>query len=149
MSDDASLALDEDNATPIETRQAIALEFIRETGASDSDTARAVGIDRSTLYRWRQTPEFREQYKAARTIGVDRLVEEAWRRAMRGSDRLVEFLLKAHKPEVYGDRSRLDLGNADGQPLQITDTEAAARISKLLAAVKARKDAAEAEDEFV
>lgn len=59
------------------------------------------------------------------------------------SDTLAIFLLKAHAPEKYRENTRMELTGANGGPVQISDTERAARISAILAAAEARKPADE------
>jgi hypothetical protein len=56
------------------------------------------------------------------------------------SDTLAIFLLKAHAPDKYRESSRMELTGANGGPVQISDTERAAKIAAILAAAKARKD---------
>jgi transposase-like protein len=108
--DDHDIPLGED--IELGEKQQIALEYIRSTGASDSDVARAARIDRSTLYRWKQDPAFLGLYKAARQVGIEQLVAEAERRAMRGSDRLLEFLLCNYAPDRFQKRETRDLNHA-------------------------------------
>lgn len=119
----------------------------------DGEAARAVGRSRWATMRWKRDPEFLARYKAAKDAAVaditTALENEARRRALTSSDRLLEFLLQSYNPERFRKRETLDLGNADGKPLQVTDREAAAEIAKLLAAAQARKDADSVGDEFV
>lgn len=56
------------------------------------------------------------------------------------SDTLTIFLLKAHRPERFRENTRMELANADGKPFEMTETDAAARLAKLLAAAQSRKD---------
>lgn len=49
-------------------------------------------------------------------------------------------LLAKWQPKKYGDRQAMELTGADGGPVQITDTERAAKIAAILAAAKSRKD---------
>ena len=91
-------------------------------------------------------------------IGISALEDEAHRRAFEGvpepvfhqgvecgsvrkySDTLAIFLLKAHRPEKYRENSRMELTGANGGPLQISNTERAAKIAAILAAAQARMD---------
>ena len=78
------------------------LETVRATGnvrlAADS-----VGIHRTTPYaRAERDPEFAAAWAAANEAAVDVLEAEARRRALSGSDSLLAFLLRAHRPERYG-----------------------------------------------
>ena len=93
-------------------------------GMSPGYAANAAGVGRSTAYLWRQQdPQFAQKWDEAVAEGIDCLEEEARRRAVEGvkrpvyrggvfvgeitkySDRLLIFLLKTRRPEVY-DRSR-------------------------------------------
>ena len=71
-------------------------------------------IGRTTAYRHRQAfPDFAEAWDDAIDEGVDRLAEEARKRALAGSDVLLMFLLKAHRPEMY--RENFDMGKVVGR----------------------------------
>lgn len=86
---------------------------------------KAAGIGRQTAYQWREDdPLFAEAWRDALEEAVDGLEKEAWRRAVEGvdrpivyqgvvtgsyreySDRMMEILLKAHRPEKYIERTR-------------------------------------------
>ncbi len=89
--------------------------------------------------------------------GLTGLEDEAHRRAFEGdeqevfkdgncigvtrkySDTLAIFLLKAHDPEKYRENTRMELGGIKGQPLEVNDTTAAAKVAALLARAEARK----------
>jgi len=66
-------------------------------------SAKAAGVPRRTVYYWRKKwSTFAAEWNDAKDDAVDKLDAEAWRRATDGaSDRLLMFLLKAHKPSVY------------------------------------------------
>lgn len=110
------------------------------------------GIDRRTAYRLKAADEaFAARWEEALQVGVERLQDDAMRRAIDGTDRpvwragkqvgsvkqydnkLLQFLLKAHRPEIYGDRSR-----AGAPPLPFD-------LAKRLAAARPRAAAHEAE----
>ena len=55
------------------------------------------------------------------------------------SDTLAVVLLKAHD-DKYREKTSMELTGANGGPVQISDTERAAKIVAILAAAKARKD---------
>ncbi|WP_267395246.1 MULTISPECIES: hypothetical protein [unclassified Sphingomonas] len=86
---------------------------------------KAAGIGRQTAYQWREDdPAFAVAWAGALEEAVDALEKEAWRRAAEGvdkpivfqgvvtgsyreySDRLMEILLKAHRPDKYIERVR-------------------------------------------
>jgi len=84
----------------------------------------AAGIPRSTAYYWRNKYKtFSDEWDAAKEDAVDKLDAEAWRRATTGqSDRLLMFLLKAHKPEVYSPVRRIEhSGTGEGGAIVVED----------------------------
>jgi len=83
------------------------LEVFRATG-NVRLAADAAGIDRSTPYvRAARDPRFEAAFDRAREDATDVLEAEARRRALAGSDGLLMFLLRAHRPERY--RESLDV----------------------------------------
>ena len=97
---------------------------LADTG-SVSQAAERTRLSRSTLYQLRDSDEdFARRWRAAMALGVERLEDDAIVRAREGvprpvfragrqvgtvtqhDNRLLQFLLKAHKPETYGDRPR-------------------------------------------
>lgn len=83
------------------------------------------------------------------TIQQPRLMLDENRRPMvesvkKYSDTLAIFLLKAHAPEKYRERTQMDVSNADGS-LTVDDATRSARVAQLLAIAQQRK---EAESEF-
>lgn len=118
----------------------------------------AVGIARQTAYEWRsEIPEFAAAWDKALEIGITALEDEVHRRAFEGvdegvyhqgvlmdtqkkySDTLAIFLLKAHKPEKYRERSHVDLANSDGTLAPVDETAKAARVAQLIAMAQQRK----------
>ncbi|RIV79561.1 terminase [Pelagerythrobacter aerophilus] len=92
-----------------------------------SEAARTAGIGRSTAYEWRDEDEaFAAAWDEAEQEAADKLEREAWRRAVEGtdkpvtfqgvitatykeySDKMLEILLKAHRPEKFTDRSKVE-----------------------------------------
>ncbi len=95
------------------------LDELAETGAVAAAAERA-GLHRSTLYDLRRrNKDFAARWDAALQLGLDRLQDHAVVRATVGEEtpvwqrgqqvgtirkpdnRLLQFLLKAHRPEVY------------------------------------------------
>lgn len=80
------------------------LAALAKTG-NVSASARAAGIDRATHYKWLHIDA---EYAAAVEIAIDDAVDVleavARQRAIHGSDLLLIFLLKGHRPEKYRDR---------------------------------------------
>jgi len=127
------------------------LHHLAQTGSVSLAAARAE-IRRSTLYLMRQSDEaFAERWDQALDMGVERLQDTAMNRAMHGSprpvwrngkkvgtvqhydNRLLQFLLRAHRPDTYGDKSRPTL-----PPLPFD-------LAKRLAAARPRAEAYDAE----
>lgn len=73
--------------------------------AEDGNVSRAAdlaGIQRSTAYDARHNhPEFAAEWERSLELGTSALEDEARRRALDGSDTLLIFMLKSHKPDVY------------------------------------------------
>lgn len=115
---------------------------------------RAAGIGRSAAYAWRKdSPEFAAAWDEALQIGVSALEDEAHRRAFEGvlkpvyhqgkkvgtvrefSDTLAIFLLKAHAPEKYRERTDVKLGGSVGVHT-LTDEDLDAEMAQLEAQLK-------------
>lgn len=73
-------------------------------------SAKAADVPRCTAYRWRKKwSTFADEWDAALDEAVDMLEGMAWKRAAKQSDRLLMFLLKAHRRGFYGDRQKIDI----------------------------------------
>jgi hypothetical protein len=100
-------------------------------GRAPTVAARMAGLARSTVYKWRgEDVEFAAAWADCVEQGLDLLEDRAYQRAMKGSDQLLMFQLRARRPEVYG-RS----GDSRPQPsnflLNITLKENAERLKRL------------------
>jgi hypothetical protein len=108
--------------TQLGTWKAKFLASLRRMG-NVSRALKAAGVGRQTAYDHRdRDPNFARQWAEALEQAADWLEREAWRRAVKGTDRpvfqqggrvgtvrdysdtLLIHLLKAHKPEKYRDR---------------------------------------------
>ncbi|MBU0593350.1 MAG: terminase small subunit protein [Gammaproteobacteria bacterium] len=152
---------------PSSYNQEIAAEICERLSAGES--LRAICRDahmpeRPTVSNWLLAhPSFFSQYTHARDIGLDvladQVIEIADERpgtldngATDGGDvanRRLRFdarrwYLSKLAPKRYGDRTSMELTGKDGGPVEITDTERAAKIAAILAAAEARK--ADADD---
>lgn len=76
-----------------------------------SAACRVANISRTAAYAWRREDEaFAEAWADAEAEAADNLEGVAYERAMAGqSDRLIEILLKGHKPERYVERTKVDV----------------------------------------
>lgn len=80
------------------------LTTLRET-CNVSAAARAANIGRQRAYEWREAdPTFAAAWDDAEEEAVDALELKARERAIDGSDRMMEILLKAHRPDKYVER---------------------------------------------
>ena len=83
-------------------RKQLALDLFTAGGYRDSEVAALVGVDRTSLFRWKQNdPAFLAAYRISRVVHTDKLVAEAERRAMNSSDKLLMFLLCNQAPERF------------------------------------------------
>jgi len=92
------------NLTP---KQAAFLAAYRESG-SVTVAAKAAKIHRRTHYDWLEHEPYRSDFFKARENLAELLLDEAIQRAVAGSDRLLEFLLKGLKPEIFN-RQRVEI----------------------------------------
>ena len=104
------------------------IEVVRTT-CNVSEATRSIGMARRSLYDARdRDTEFAQLWDEAVEEATDALEREAWRRAVEGwdepvfyqgkavgavrkySDRMLELLLKGHRPEKYKDRHEISGG---------------------------------------
>lgn len=130
--------------------------------------------NRATVHRWLidNLHGFCDQYTRARDIGLDELADEMLeiadtteqgvrredseegykevREDMLGHRKLRvdarKWYLSKLAPKKYGDRIATELTGADGGPVQITDTERAAKINAILAVAQARQSGESVDD---
>ena len=69
--------------------------------------AKAAGIERTTHYYWLADPEYQQAFNTASLMAGQSLQDEAVRRAFKGSDRLLMFLLKGAMPDKYKERRQI------------------------------------------
>jgi hypothetical protein len=106
----------ETNGTLAKNRGAMArfLEKLRDSG-NVYLSCRAAGVPRATVYRWRgQWSTFAKEWDDALDDALDLLEAEAWRRARKNSDRLLMFLLAAHRARLYSPVQRQEITGAEG-----------------------------------
>ena len=114
------------------------LESLRET-ANVREACKAAGVGRRTAYDHRDAdPEFAAAWKEAEEIATDALEAEARRRAIYGvaepvfhkgaicghivkySDRMLEILLKAHRPGKFRENVSMEHSGPGGTPIEVT-----------------------------
>lgn len=115
------------------------IQALTDTG-NVSEAARAIGMSRQRLYEYREEDEaFKEEWDEAIEYATDALEKEARRRALEGwqepvfyrgdvagyvvkySDRMLELLLKAHRPAKYRDNYKGEDDNIEGVVTRLSD----------------------------
>lgn len=138
--------------------KAVFLDELRDT-ANVTLAARAAGVSPGTVYKHRRDDVlFAERWDEAIGEAVDMLEHEAHRRAFKGtqepvfyqgeevgyvnkySDSLAMFLLKAHRPDKYRERSEVKQEISGG--MQLNDTTRAARLAAFLQLAQRRAEGA-------
>jgi len=136
------------------------LHFLARSGSVTYAATRS-GIERRTLYRRKAHDEaFAAQWDEALQLGIDRLQDDAMRRALHGTERavfrngkqvgstqqydnkLLQFLLRAHRPEVYGEKKQ-----SAAPPLPFDLAQRLAASAPRLDAHRAEKAAKRLEEE--
>lgn len=118
--------------------------------------AKAAGRNRSYCYEAREADAaFARAWDEIDGAVADALEAEAIRRAQNGVDRdvyyqgqvvgqerqfsdsLLQFLLRGKRPEVYADRTRLDVAGVAGRPVEVLvipdDADRAVEVARILA----------------
>jgi hypothetical protein len=75
----------------------------------------AAGVDRATAYRHREQDEaFAAQWQDAIEASVEELEHKAFQLALDGDSNLITFMLRCHKPGVYRDVQKHEVGLLGG-----------------------------------
>jgi hypothetical protein len=97
------------------------IEALRSTG-NVLYSCRSAGVARSTAYlHHQQDLEFARAWAEAIEDAIDILALEARNRALKGSDQLLMFLLRAHRPEVYRENISIEHSAAPPQKIRIVN----------------------------
>ena len=147
MKDDDELPIPPGLAAGL-TREERIEEFLRllATGCTVTDAANAVALIPTSLHRHRRRdPVFAKAWEDAQRISVKQLIAEAERRAMRGSDKMLIFMLTNYAPDKFRKASTLEVTNPDGS-LSMSTEQRAAAIKGLLEKAKAAKAHADGDD---
>jgi hypothetical protein len=91
--------------------------FLRALAKTPSVTVacKTAGVNRRTAYDHRERDaEFAEQWDSALNESLDVLEHEIYQRALKDDAQLAMFLLKAHRPEVYRENVRHEVGLLGG-----------------------------------
>lgn len=119
----------------VEEKLELFLDLISR-GEKPVTASRIAGISVGIVNRLRRDdPTFAQRWDDAEHISLDQLEQEAWRRAMSGSDKLLMFVLERCLPRKYGRPQSLAPGDT-GAP--DTDAQRKAKLDALLAIAKGR-----------
>ncbi len=89
-----------------------------------SAACRQAKLGRSAAYAWkREDDAFSAEWEDAVAVAIDELEGAAYERAISGqSDRMMEILLKGHRPERYVEKRQLEhIGNPDAPMRAVTE----------------------------
>ena len=76
---------------------------------------RSARISTRAAYNAREAdPEFAEQWLAALNQSVDKVEAKVFEQAIDGNEQLAMFILKAHRPEIYRENVRHEVGLLGG-----------------------------------
>lgn len=93
------------------------LAALRDTGII-REACNVAGVGRSTVYERKDaSPEFARLFADALEDAIEDLERTARKRAKDGSDTLMIFLLRAHRPEKY--RERFEHSGPGGGPIPV------------------------------
>lgn len=114
------------------------LKALDKARGNVSDACDVIGIGRTAAYKWKAEDEvFRVEWDDVVDKHTDALESKVYERAFDGwqepvfyqgeetgsitkfSDSNAQFLLRARRPNVYRDNSKIELGGPDGGPLRI------------------------------
>lgn len=71
--------------------------------------AKKAGIPREYIYELKRLNEdFNRRFEEARNLGIEAIEDKAWERTEE-SDIMLLAMLKANKPDKYGDKKQIDL----------------------------------------
>ena len=104
--------------------------------------AKAAGIERTTHYYWLADLEYQQAFNTASLMAGQSLQDEAVRRAFKGSDRLLMFLLKGAMPDKYKERrqvqsesSKVAVSREEIERLDVLDDEELEELRRLSAKI--------------
>ncbi len=107
------------SANPAMKQKALTAHSIGSTVAQSANFA---GVSERTIYNWRaQDPEFAQAWDQGRDQLVEGIEAQAFKLAMNGDRQLLMFLLKSHKPELYGIKPRPAQPTPPGMDIDIIE----------------------------
>jgi hypothetical protein len=110
------------DATPKKADWAERFLTVFEDSGIVSESAKAAGVNRSTVYRRRAVDaEFAAAWDQIEEWSTEDLERIAYKRAADGSDTLVIFLLKARRPAIYREAVNVNHGGKVKHEVQIEE----------------------------
>ena len=87
-----------------------------QLGLTVEQAAHFAGVTPRAAYYWRDKDhDFAQSWRNSRDRFVEALEMCAFQRAAKGSDRMLTFLLKSHRPDIYNERVRASNANSRSQ----------------------------------
>ncbi len=75
----------------------------------------AAGVSRQSAYRTRaEDSAFAERWQDVLDGSIDRLEQEAFARSLAGDSNLLQFMLRAHRPLIYNEVQKHEIGVVGG-----------------------------------
>lgn len=114
-------------------RKTLLLEYLRSKW-NVYQAAQKVGVERGQVYNaWMQDLDFKAKFQQTKDLHLDAMEEMTFSEGTHNKNAYVQrfFLLKAHRPEIYGDRAelgvtvthRLDMGELASRTLQAVEAQ--------------------------
>lgn len=80
------------------------------TKGTKTSACKVAGVSLTTVYKWlEKNKEFRDALQAAVDTIADVLEQEALKRALHGSDKMLIKMLQAYRPEKFADKRTTDV----------------------------------------
>jgi hypothetical protein len=121
-------------------------KFLDELTLGSSETAAARAADGSLrdFRAWRRSdPDFAQDWADAIEEGTDLLEDEAVQRALKKSDPLMMFMLKARRPEKFDKASKLELSggiSVEGSKAKLLNKLARLKAARALPATSEEEE---------
>ena len=103
-----------------------------QLGLTVDQAAHFAGVTPRAAYYWRDKDhDFAQAWRNSRDRFVEALEMCAFQRAAKGSDRMLTFLLKSHRPDIYNERVRANNAKSRSQDHRcVTFSELAERLRR-------------------
>ena len=85
------------------------VQAIHDSLGNVATVARKLGLARKTIYVLLERHQLWDEVKQARETLADMAEEKLIEKIQEGNERLIEFVLKAYRPEIYNPRHQADV----------------------------------------